>query len=149
MIADLQSERMDEQRAQLPGVAGRRPTPNGTASGSSKSSAVANSHVSQPQLHLRRHQLPAASDDAFLDMLIRCQVNRRKSRDPICVGCVFVDILIAGRLYIYNSVHCWSPLYSGNKSLEIRFYFALKYVHFKLPNIELAWVCSTMCFFLN
>lgn len=75
MIADLQSERMDEQRAQLPGL------------------------VPSPQnLHQRRHMGPPinsqpttanprgatttakpnepAPDDAFLDMLMRCQGSR-------------------------------------------------------------------------
>lgn len=48
MIADLQSERMDEQRAQLPGL--RRGVPNAVAANN------------------------PAPDDAFLDMLMRCQV---------------------------------------------------------------------------
>lgn len=114
MIADLQSERMDEQRAQLPGVAGRRPTQNGAASGTTSKSSVTTSHVSQPQLHMRSH-LPAASDDAFLDMLIRCQVNRRKSRDSYRIRssypyldllhflCIDVDVLCRNLNTILNS----------------------------------------------
>ena len=53
MIADLQSERMDEQRAQLPGLVNR---------------GRVSSNVSNPQTNT------PAPDDAFLDMLIRCQV---------------------------------------------------------------------------
>lgn len=48
MIADLQSERMDEQRAQLPGFV------------SNRANHINNSNP--------------APDDAFLDMLMRCQV---------------------------------------------------------------------------
>lgn len=54
MIADLQSERMDEQRAMLPGLVNRRGVP----------SNVSNIQTNTP-----------APDDAFLDMLIRCQVR--------------------------------------------------------------------------
>lgn len=52
MIADLQSERMDEQRAQLPGLVNRRGV------------AANNFPANTP-----------APDDAFLDMLMRCQVK--------------------------------------------------------------------------
>ncbi len=52
MIADLQSERMDEQRAQLPGLVNRR----GVATNNFPANAP-------------------APDDAFLDMLMRCQVK--------------------------------------------------------------------------
>lgn len=59
MIADLQSERMDEQRAQLPGlVIGRNGVP--------RSPIVS-------QLNTRGDPAP---DDAFLDMLMRCQGSR-------------------------------------------------------------------------
>lgn len=51
MIADLQSERMDEQRAMLPGLVNRR----GVAANNFPANAP-------------------APDDAFLDMLMRCQV---------------------------------------------------------------------------
>lgn len=54
MIADLQSERMDEQRAMLPGLVNRR--------GVGANNFAANA--------------PAQPDDAFLDMLMRCQVRR-------------------------------------------------------------------------
>lgn len=66
MIADLQSERMDEQRAQLPGLVTRR---NGGSpvSGGPSTSNVSNQSKSKKSL--------PAPDDAFLDMLIRCQVN--------------------------------------------------------------------------
>ena len=56
MIADLQSERMDEQRAQLPGLVGVRRPP-----------------ISQTR---RTNTLDPAPDDAFLDMLMRCQGSR-------------------------------------------------------------------------
>lgn len=52
MIADLQSERMDEQRAMLPGLVNRR----GVATNNFPANAP-------------------APDDAFLDMLMRCQVS--------------------------------------------------------------------------
>lgn len=64
MIADLQSERMDEQRAQLPGLVTRR---NGSSPGGPSTSNVSNQSKSKKSL--------PAPDDAFLDMLIRCQVN--------------------------------------------------------------------------
>lgn len=53
MIADLQSERMDEQRAMLPGLVNRRGV------------AANNFPANTP-----------APDDAFLDMLMRCQVKQ-------------------------------------------------------------------------
>lgn len=59
MIADLQSERMDEQRAQLPGLVTSR---NG----------VPHSPINS---HPRGRDDPAP-DDAFLDMLMRCQGSR-------------------------------------------------------------------------
>lgn len=108
MIADLQCERMDEQRAQLPGlvVGSRRPTPAASAANNAAAAPI-DAHVStptpnttakqQPQQHQHtkttlvgresspRHQRPAAAvasqslrdapDDAFLEMLIRCQVT--------------------------------------------------------------------------
>lgn len=61
MIADLQSERMDEQRAMLPGLVNRR--------GISSSNQTNNFAANTP-----------APDDAFLDMLMRCQVIKREKR---------------------------------------------------------------------
>uniref|UniRef100_A0A1L8DLR2 Putative g-alpha gtpase interaction protein n=1 Tax=Nyssomyia neivai TaxID=330878 RepID=A0A1L8DLR2_9DIPT len=55
MIADLQSERMDEQRATLPGLVNR--------SGIGLKAPPTNPNVPAP-------------DDAFLDMLMRCQGSR-------------------------------------------------------------------------
>lgn len=52
MIADLQSERMDEQRAALPGLIGNALTP------------------------VKRERKADEPDDAFLDMLMRCQGSR-------------------------------------------------------------------------
>lgn len=54
MIADLQSERMDEQRAQLPGLRNGIPR--------------------SPILNQPRER--AEPDDAFIDMLMRCQGSR-------------------------------------------------------------------------
>lgn len=54
MIADVQSKRMDEQRAILPGLKNR--------------SGVNNVINTQPRNN-------GAPDDAFLDMLMRCQVR--------------------------------------------------------------------------
>lgn len=68
MIADLQSERMDEQRAQLPGLVSRR-----SGGGDSSQQAPLNSSTNVSNLP-SNNSLPAP-DDAFLDMLIRCQVN--------------------------------------------------------------------------
>lgn len=72
MIADLQSERMDEQRAQLPQLPGLVPSPinqntrrnliNHQAAAATRN---ANAAGSEP-----------APDDAFLDMLMRCQGSR-------------------------------------------------------------------------
>lgn len=61
MIADLQSERMDEQRAQLPGLVSNH-SQNG----------VAHSPINRPPLDRNE----PAPDDAFLDMLMRCQGSR-------------------------------------------------------------------------
>lgn len=60
MIADLQSERMDEQRAALPGLVGNQAT-----------AAVA-AATQQP----KRERKAGEPDDAFLDMLMRCQGSR-------------------------------------------------------------------------
>lgn len=92
MIADLQSERMDEQRAQLPGLVSRRGQPATTAA-SAAAAAAAVSNVSQnnlifspytaictaiPNTLLFCHcwvEQTSPMDDAFLDMLMRCQVK--------------------------------------------------------------------------
>lgn len=70
MIADLQSERMDEQRAQLPQLPGLVPSPQNQSTrrnliNNQSSSRAASGSGSEP-----------APDDAFLDMLMRCQGSR-------------------------------------------------------------------------
>lgn len=88
MIADLQSERMDEQRAQLPGLVSRRVQPAATAAAAVLPNVSQNHKIPEPPLHsdLHRNSIHAAllslrvaqtssMDDAFLDMLIRCQVK--------------------------------------------------------------------------
>lgn len=68
MIADLQSERMDEQRAQLPGLI--------TTNSNQFQRAPINK---QPSLVFPRGASTSterAPDDAFLDMLMRCQSSR-------------------------------------------------------------------------
>lgn len=65
MIADLQSERMDEQRAQLPGL----------VTNSSRNGRPINSQPSSNFPRGRNASEPAP-DDAFLDMLMRCQGSR-------------------------------------------------------------------------
>lgn len=67
MIADLQSERMDEQRAQLPGLVTRR-------SGGAASGSAAASGSNSVSISARSNKNVPAPDDAFLDMLMRCQV---------------------------------------------------------------------------
>lgn len=67
MIAELQSERMDEQRAQLPGFvnrSGRNLVTNPTTNETGGLTPNINNTNSNP-----------APDDAFLDMLMRCQVS--------------------------------------------------------------------------
>lgn len=66
MIADLQSERMDEQRAQLPQLPGLIASPQ-------NQQTRRNLMTSQVQAASRREPAP---DDAFLDMLMRCQSSR-------------------------------------------------------------------------
>lgn len=88
MIADLQSERMDEQRAQLPGLVNRRSV--GTSSKSSTAATTTNSsssappNVSHKPTYIQR-LLPAPDDDSFIDMLIRCQVNHVQSNYIKCL----------------------------------------------------------------
>lgn len=61
MIADLQSERMDEQRAALPGLVGNPAAATAAAAA-----------TQQP----KRERKAGEPDDAFLDMLMRCQGSR-------------------------------------------------------------------------
>lgn len=70
MIADLQGERMDEQRAALaaPGLRG-----NGTAAAAAVAAVDGAAGVGQPKRGGRKGGEP---DDAFLDMLMRCQGSR-------------------------------------------------------------------------
>lgn len=63
MIADLQSERMDEQRAMLPGLVNRR------------LSSPHNNGPPQPSNSNATNSTTAALDEGFLDMLMRSQVN--------------------------------------------------------------------------
>ncbi|XP_031620627.1 G-protein-signaling modulator 2 isoform X2 [Contarinia nasturtii] len=72
MIADLQSERMDEQRAQLPTtLPGLVPSPQNQNTRrnliNNQQSAARNTNSSSGE---------PAPDDAFLDMLMRCQGSR-------------------------------------------------------------------------
>lgn len=76
MIADFQSERMDEQRALLPGLkrislnnATNRPGMNNSGSDSLPSTQQ------PPQLPPTSDGIGTPPDDAFLDMLMRCQVS--------------------------------------------------------------------------
>nr|XP_029714526.1 LOW QUALITY PROTEIN: G-protein-signaling modulator 2-like [Aedes albopictus] len=77
MIADFQSERMDEQRALLPGLkrislnnATNRPGMNNSGSDSLPSTQQ------PPQLPPTSDGIGTPPDDAFLDMLMRCQGSR-------------------------------------------------------------------------
>lgn len=70
MIADLQSERMDEQRAQLPGLI--------NTNGNQLHNNVGPIN-NQPSAMFPRGASTSterAPDDAFLDMLMRCQSSR-------------------------------------------------------------------------
>lgn len=100
MIADLQSERMDEQRAQLPGLANRRQPATAAAAAASSTHHVSHNSSEQQQQSSNNHALvhkfkstaspfvpkrvpktskmTAPDDDAFLDFLIRCQVMKRR-----------------------------------------------------------------------
>lgn len=70
MIADLQSERMDEQRAQLPGFVNRA----------------------------NRNNSNHSPDDAFLDMLMRCQGSRiEEQRSELPRGNSIDDVETAER----------------------------------------------------
>lgn len=68
MIADLQSERMDEQRAQLPGLV---PSPQNQST--RRNLNLMNAHQSTSRQIGNGEPAP---DDAFLDMLMRCQGSR-------------------------------------------------------------------------
>lgn len=70
MIADLQSERMDEQRAQLPQLPGLVPSPQNQ---STRRNLINNQSTSRNAGGSGGEPAP---DDAFLDMLMRCQGSR-------------------------------------------------------------------------
>lgn len=77
MIADFQSERMDEQRALLPGLkrislnnAAVRPGVNADGVG------AVDGQVQSQQLPTGADGIGTPPDDAFLDMLMRCQGSR-------------------------------------------------------------------------
>lgn len=72
MIADLQSERMDEQRAQLPQLQ-QLPQLPGLIASPQNQQTRRNLLANQAQASNRREPAP---DDAFLDMLMRCQGSR-------------------------------------------------------------------------
>lgn len=76
MIADFQSERMDEQRALLPGL--KRISLNNATSGANRSmsSNPANSSQEQTVQQVQSDVIGTPPDDAFLDMLMRCQGSR-------------------------------------------------------------------------
>lgn len=63
MISDLQSERMDEQRAALPGLIGNHQATAAVAAAAAQPKRSAVGGKAEP-------------DDAFLDMLMRCQGTR-------------------------------------------------------------------------
>lgn len=72
MIADLQSERMDEQRAQLPGLV---PSPQIQQQHRSNFGPI-NHQPSAVYPRGSRTGSEPAPDDLFLDMLMRCQSSR-------------------------------------------------------------------------
>ncbi|XP_053692984.1 G-protein-signaling modulator 2 isoform X2 [Sabethes cyaneus] len=79
MIADFQSERMDEQRALLPGL--KRISLNNSATASNRpvnasSNSTTNNSQAQPQQPPPADNFETPPDDAFLDMLMRCQGSR-------------------------------------------------------------------------
>ncbi|XP_055594329.1 G-protein-signaling modulator 2 [Uranotaenia lowii] len=91
MIADFQSERMDEQRALLPGLkrisinnpagaGGHRPSlgllPGGEAGGAPIDNANIEDSLQQPGIAPNDPPIGTPPDDAFLDMLMRCQGSR-------------------------------------------------------------------------
>ncbi|XP_055325379.1 G-protein-signaling modulator 2 isoform X3 [Sitodiplosis mosellana] len=71
MIADLQSERMDEQRAQLPTLPGLVPSPQNQ---NTRRNLLNNQQATQRNTSGSASE--PAPDDAFLDMLMRCQGSR-------------------------------------------------------------------------
>lgn len=70
MIADLQSERMDEQRAQLPTLPGLVPSPQNQ---NTRRNLINNQTATRSNGGTSSEPAP---DDAFLDMLMRCQGSR-------------------------------------------------------------------------
>lgn len=70
MIADLQSERMDEQRAQLPQLPGLVPSPQNQ---NTRRNLMNQQSTSRNAAGSGSEPSP---DDAFLDMLMRCQGSR-------------------------------------------------------------------------
>lgn len=70
MIADLQSERMDEQRAQLPTLPGLVPSPQNQ---NTRRNLINNQTATRNNGGSSNEPAP---DDAFLDMLMRCQGSR-------------------------------------------------------------------------
>ncbi|XP_058817452.1 G-protein-signaling modulator 2 [Topomyia yanbarensis] len=79
MIADFQSERMDEQRALLPGL--KRISLNASSNVTNRPANLNNSTITGNG-QAQSHQPPPSDgigtppDDAFLDMLMRCQGSR-------------------------------------------------------------------------
>lgn len=75
MIADLQSERMDEQRAQLPGLV---PSPQNIRQRRNLAAPINSQPTAANPLgsSTPRAANEPAPDDAFLDMLMRCQGSR-------------------------------------------------------------------------
>ncbi|XP_058449821.1 G-protein-signaling modulator 2 [Malaya genurostris] len=78
MIADFQSERMDEQRALLPGL--KRISLNNSNNVTNRpadvSTTTGNSQAPQSQQPPPSDGIGTPPDDAFLDMLMRCQGSR-------------------------------------------------------------------------
>ncbi|XP_055548296.1 G-protein-signaling modulator 2 [Wyeomyia smithii] len=79
MIADFQSERMDEQRALLPGL--KRISLNNSTNAVSRpanasSNSTTNTGQAQSQQPPPSDNFETPPDDAFLDMLMRCQGTR-------------------------------------------------------------------------
>lgn len=94
MIADLQSERMDEQRAQLPGLVtrgSRGPPPTSNAAATTSNVSQANASPRSARTFSRNN---TAHDDAFLDMLMRLQVMHRTSSIIVCATIRRVLLLV-------------------------------------------------------
>ncbi|XP_055638854.1 G-protein-signaling modulator 2 [Toxorhynchites rutilus septentrionalis] len=74
MIADFQAERMDEQRALLPGL--KRISLNNANNVLNHPTNASNSSLNQEQDPPQSDGIGTPPDDAFLDMLMRCQGSR-------------------------------------------------------------------------